>query len=64
MNTRFNGSLSINKHEKHPRGYMSEAAKQAFADMRADKDIRVHSDATGVDKEVSIILNENILIYE
>ena len=48
MNTKFN----------------SEAARQAFADIRADKDMRVHSDATGIDKKVSIILNENILNYE
>lgn len=64
MNTKFNGSLSINKHEKHPRGYMSEAAKQAFKDIRADKDMRVHSDRTGIDRKESIILNEDILNYE
>lgn len=43
---------------------MSKAAQQAFADIRADKDMRVHSDATGVDMKVGIILNESILNYE
>lgn len=64
MNRKFNGELSVNSHEKHPRGYMSKAAKQAFKDIRADKDMRVHSDVTGIDRKVSIILNENILNYE
>lgn len=43
---------------------MSEAAKQAFKDIRADKDMRVHSDRTGIDRKESIILNEDILNYE
>jgi len=64
MNRKFNGGLIINPNEKHPRGWMSEAAKQAFKDIRADKDMRVHSDSMGIERKVSIILNENILNIE
>lgn len=65
MNRKFNGIFIMNPYAKNQRGSKSKAAKAAFNDILADKDMRVHSDSMGIDRKVSTILNEtNILNYE
>jgi len=61
MNRKFNGSIAVSKIRRHPKGYMSEAAKQAFKDIRQDKSMRVHAEVFGMDELCSIILTEDIL---
>ena len=63
MNRKFNGNIAISKVRKNPKGYTSEAAKQAFADMREDKSMWVHCETILGDILQPFILNENILCY-
>ena len=61
MNTyNFTGVLFSVK-QKHPVGYSSKAARQAFKDIRRDKSMRVHQEIFGMDELCSIILTEDIL---
>ena len=60
MNTKFDGNLTVRRARK-PKGYSSEAAKAAFADMRRDKSMWVHCETILGDILQPFILNENIL---
>lgn len=62
MNTRFSGAITINRFEKKPNGYASEAAKAAFKDILEDDDMRVSVDIHGCITKQHVILSEkNIL---
>ena len=60
MNRKFNGNFD----KVTKKGMHSQAAKQAFADIRKDKSMRVHMEICGIEELCSIILTEDILYIE
>lgn len=61
MNTYNYTGVLFSVKQKHPIGYSSKAARQAFKDIHKDKSMRVHAEIFGMDKLCSIILTEDIL---
>lgn len=55
---KFDRKISL---KKTPKGLFSQAAKQAFEDMRKDKSMWVKSEIFGMEYPQPIILSENIL---
>jgi hypothetical protein len=61
MTIKFSGKIKISSAKK-PKGYLSEAAKAAFHDIREDEDMRVHAEiCDGLEILCNIILTEKIL---
>lgn len=58
---RYNGIIIINKGSRKPKGYTSQAAKQAAKDMREDKDMRVTVDYGYGWVKMNVILTEDFL---
>ena len=61
MNPKFNGEYHVNPNEEKPKGYKSQAAKQAFKDILKDKDMKVTVGCGNYTIKMNVILTDLIL---